>query len=52
MSNMLVYVTIKIFNLIDNYLEAYSEPYQGKYGYLNKRIILSNQTVNLACFPG
>jgi Uma2 family endonuclease len=43
-----------IFNLVDNYLEAYSEPYQdnqGKYGYSNKRIILSNQTINIPCFP-
>lgn len=46
--------TYWIFNLIDNYLEAHSEPYQdnqGKYGYSNKRIILSNQTINLPCFP-
>lgn len=44
-----------IFNLFDNYLEAYSEPYQdnqGKYGYLNKRIILSNQVIIFPCFPG
>ncbi|MEH1860483.1 MAG: Uma2 family endonuclease [Nostoc sp.] len=37
-----------IFNLFDNYLEVYSEAYQnnqGKYGYLNKRIILSNQVL-------
>ncbi|MBN3899866.1 MAG: Uma2 family endonuclease [Nostoc sp. NOS(2021)] len=37
-----------IFNLFDNYLEGYSEPYQdcqGKYGYLNKRIFLSNQVI-------
>lgn len=43
-----------IFNLVDNYLEAYSEPYQdnqGKYGYSNKQIILSNQTINIPCFP-
>ncbi|MDJ0735938.1 MAG: Uma2 family endonuclease [Nostocaceae cyanobacterium] len=43
-----------IFNLVDNYLEYYSEPYQdnqGKYGYLNKRIILSNQVISLPCFP-
>ncbi|MEH2176187.1 Uma2 family endonuclease [Nostoc sp.] len=43
-----------IFNLFDNYLEAYSEVYQnsqGKFGYLNKRIILSNQVINFPCFP-
>ncbi|MEH1909155.1 Uma2 family endonuclease [Nostoc sp.] len=43
-----------IFNLFDNYLEAYSEPYQdnqGKYGYLNKRIFLSNQVIFFPCFP-
>ncbi|MEH2387000.1 MAG: Uma2 family endonuclease [Nostoc sp.] len=43
-----------IFNLFDNYLESYSEPYQdvqGKYGYLNKRIFLSNQVINFPCFP-
>ncbi|MBD2494199.1 Uma2 family endonuclease [Nostoc sp. FACHB-280] len=43
-----------IFNLFDNYLECYSESYQdnhGKYGYLNKRIVLPNQVVALPCFP-
>lgn len=43
-----------IFNLFDNHLECYSEPYQdnnGKYGYLNKRIVLPNQVVVLPCFP-
>ncbi|MEH1904432.1 MAG: Uma2 family endonuclease [Nostoc sp.] len=43
-----------IFNLFDNYLESYSEPYediQAKYGYLNKRIFLSNQVINFPCFP-
>ena len=43
-----------IFNLFDNYLESYTEPYQnyqGKYGYLNKRIILPNQVIALPCFP-
>lgn len=43
-----------IFNLFDNYLECYSEPYQdsqGKYGYLNKRIFLSDQVINFPCFP-
>ncbi len=43
-----------IFNLFDNYLEVYSEVYQnsqGKHGYSNKRIILSNQLINFPCFP-
>ncbi|WP_315791778.1 Uma2 family endonuclease [Fischerella sp. JS2] len=43
-----------IFNLGDNNLEYYSEPYQdyqSKYGYLNKRIVLSNQAISLPCFP-
>lgn len=44
-----------IFNLADNYLETYCEPFQkreGGYGYSNKRIILPNQSVNLPNFPG
>ena len=43
-----------IFNLVDNHLEVYSEPYQDmqeKFGYAMKRIILSNQTVALPEFP-
>ncbi|QLE58822.1 Uma2 family endonuclease [Nostoc sp. TCL26-01] len=43
-----------IFNLFDNYLECYGEPYQdsqGKYGYANKRIVLPNQLIALPCFP-
>jgi Uma2 family endonuclease len=43
-----------IFNLFDNYLECYSEPYQdshGKYGYSNKRVILPNEIIMLPCFP-
>ncbi|MEH2089317.1 Uma2 family endonuclease [Nostoc sp.] len=43
-----------IFNLFDNYLEAYSEPYQdnqSRYGYSNKRIFLSNEIINFPCFP-
>ncbi|MEH2122182.1 Uma2 family endonuclease [Nostoc sp.] len=43
-----------IFNLFDNYLEVYSEPYQdnqGRYGYSNKRIVLSTQVINFPCFP-
>jgi Uma2 family endonuclease len=42
-----------IFNLFDNYLECYSEPYQdnqGKFGYANKRIVLVNQSVYLPRF--
>lgn len=43
-----------IFNLFDNHLECYSEPYQdsqGKYGYSNKRIFLPNQVISFPCFP-
>ncbi|WP_414755151.1 Uma2 family endonuclease [Anabaena sp. CCY 9910] len=43
-----------IFNLFDNCLESYSQPYQdsqGKHGYLNKRIVLPNQVIYLPCFP-
>ncbi|MEH2261171.1 Uma2 family endonuclease [Nostoc sp.] len=43
-----------IFNLVDNYLECYSEPYQalqGKFGYRRKFIYLPNESVNLSCFP-
>ncbi len=43
-----------IFNLVNNWLEAYSEPYQmsqGKFGYLNKRIVLSESAIALTCFP-
>ncbi|WP_373529909.1 Uma2 family endonuclease [Nostoc sp.] len=43
-----------IFNLVDNYLECYSEPYQalqGKFGYRRKLIYLPNESVNLPCFP-
>ncbi|BAY30858.1 hypothetical protein NIES2107_27060 [Nostoc carneum NIES-2107] len=43
-----------IFNLFDNHLECYSEPYAdslGKYGYSIKRIVLPNQTISLSCFP-
>lgn len=42
-----------IFNLIDNCLECYSEPYQdlqGKFGYRKKLIFLPNETVNLPYF--
>ncbi|WP_016950471.1 Uma2 family endonuclease [Anabaena sp. PCC 7108] len=43
-----------IFNLLDNCLEYYSEPYQNKqdqFGYANKRIVLPNQIISLPCFP-
>ncbi|WP_017651555.1 Uma2 family endonuclease [Fortiea contorta] len=43
-----------IFNLFDNHLECYSEPYQdnlNKYSYANKHIFLLNQVVNLPSFP-
>lgn len=43
-----------IFNLLDNCLECYSEPYrdlQVKFGYRRKLIFLSNESVNLPFFP-
>jgi Uma2 family endonuclease len=43
-----------IFNLLDNCLECYSEPYQNKqseFGYSSKRIVLPNQVISLPCFP-
>ena len=43
-----------IFNLVNNCLESYSEPYQdlqGKFGYRRKVIFLPNESVNLPCFP-
>jgi Uma2 family endonuclease len=43
-----------IFNLVDNFLEMYSEPYQnnqGNFGYRFKRIALPNETVSLPGFP-
>jgi Uma2 family endonuclease len=43
-----------IFNLVENFLEMYSEPYQnnqGNFGYRFKRIALPNETVSLPCFP-
>ena len=43
-----------IFNLIDNWLEVCSEPSElsrGKFDYLNKRIVLPNQSIALPCFP-
>ena len=43
-----------IFNLIENCLETYNEPYrdlQDKFGYRRKVIYLPNESVNLPCFP-
>lgn len=43
-----------IFNLVDNYLECYSEPYQdlqSKFGYRRKSIFLPDEFVNLPSFP-
>ncbi|NEU77948.1 Uma2 family endonuclease [Nostoc sp. UIC 10630] len=42
-----------IFNLLDNYLESYGEPYkdlQGKFGYRRKLIFLPNESINLPYF--
>ncbi|MEH2047185.1 Uma2 family endonuclease [Nostoc sp.] len=41
-----------IFNLVDNYLECDSEPYQMqvKFGYRRKLIYLPNESVKLPCF--
>lgn len=43
-----------IFNLLENHLEAYSEPFQelqGNYGYRLKRIVLPNEAIALPYFP-
>lgn len=43
-----------IFNLVENHLEAYSEPYQelqGTFGYSIKRIVLPNKPIVLPGFP-
>ncbi|MDZ8186492.1 MAG: Uma2 family endonuclease [Nostoc sp. ChiSLP02] len=43
-----------IFNLVENYVEYYSEPYQdlqGKFGYRREVIFLPNESVNLPHFP-
>ncbi|WP_066384391.1 MULTISPECIES: Uma2 family endonuclease [unclassified Anabaena] len=43
-----------IFNLLDNCLECYSEPYhdlKGNFGYRRKLVFLANESVNLPCFP-
>ncbi len=41
-----------LFNLVESYLETYSEPYQdtkGNFGYRIKRIVLPNETIALPC---
>lgn len=43
-----------IFNLVENHLETYSEPFQelqGNFGYRVKRIVLPNEAIALSCFP-
>lgn len=43
-----------IFNLIDNHLETYSQPYQdlrGKFNYRHKQIALPNELIPLPHFP-
>lgn len=43
-----------LFNLIDNHLETYSQPYhkgRNSFGYSLKRIILPDQTIELPYFP-
>jgi Uma2 family endonuclease len=42
-----------LFNLVENYLEAYKNPYQssqGNYGYQMNQICLPNQCINLPSF--
>ena len=43
-----------IFNLAEVCLETYSEPYQklqGEFGYRLKRVVTSQETIALSCFP-
>jgi len=43
-----------LFNLPENCLEAYSQPYHNlpvSFGYSLKRIVLPNQAIALPCFP-
>ncbi len=43
-----------IFNLLENILETYSEPYQkfqGDFGYQIKRVLLPNEAIALPHFP-
>lgn len=43
-----------IFNLVDNQLEMYSEPYQkrqGNFNYRSQKVVLQNETVPIPGFP-
>ena len=43
-----------LFNLVENCLESYSEPYQnlqGNFGYRSKLIFLPNESANIPFFP-
>ncbi len=43
-----------IFNLVDNQLEIYSEPYQkrqGNFNYRSQRVLLPNEAVVIPGFP-
>ena len=43
-----------LFNLPDQYLEAYSEPYQisvGQFSYLNRRLVLADGAIALLPWP-
>ena len=43
-----------IFNLVDNQLEMYSEPYQkrqGNFNYRSQKVVLQNETVAIPGFP-
>lgn len=43
-----------IFNIVENCLESYSQPYQGlqnKFGYRHKLIYLTHELIQLPCFP-
>jgi Uma2 family endonuclease len=43
-----------IFNLLENVLETYSEPYQkpqGDFGYRTKKVLLPNEAIALPHFP-
>jgi Uma2 family endonuclease len=42
-----------IFNLLESWLEAYSEPYQinaEKFGYAKRQIVFPHQTIKIPCF--
>ena len=43
-----------IFNLLESWLEAYSQPYQinpKKFGYAYRHIFFPHQTIKIPCFP-